>query len=116
MGNDVGSAFAVGWFQGALLTVLALILCGLIGREWRENKERALDADLPAFTWAAHPRPPREPARVRPRKPVRRADANVREARAFSACSGAACYHDVRPVTRGCAPMAGTVDVNAGLP
>lgn len=92
----MSSAFVKGWFQGALLTALALVLCGLLGREWHEGRERERNAEPEApRVEAPAPRRARPAPRAKPARP--RADENVRQARAWARCSGPACYHDVRP-------------------
>lgn len=94
MGNDVGSAFVAGWFQGALLTALALLLCGLVGREW--HNQRDLPQPRVHFHWDAPASP--APAKAAPGRKAAPApaDPGVRQARAWARCSGPACYYDVR--------------------
>lgn len=106
----MGSAFVKGWFQGALLMALALLACGLLGREWHEERERERNADPPALTVEVPRRV--EVPRTRSAPRAKKADQNVRQARAWVRCSGSACYHDVR----GTAGLTSTPDVNAGLP
>lgn len=111
--GDMSAAFVRGWFQGALLMALALVLCGVLGRDCSRARRAEREREPAPAAWSP-PKAKEKPAPARTRKPAR--DPGVAAARRWAACSGPACYHDVRPTAGGYAPSSRTPDVNAGLP
>lgn len=125
-------SFATGYLQGALLMALALVLCGVIGRELHarpaddgatlrdfaanvvlETKIRDWRRTRDAVPTIRAPKGSSRAGKAFPR--ASRRDPAISGARRWARCSGAACYHDVRGTAAGYLPAAGTVDVNEGL-
>lgn len=104
--SGLGSAFVTGWFQGALVMALALVLCGVLGRSCSVRahaRAAAVDAtaegarqtaarDLAAKASKA---PPAKARKAPPAKRTPGADPGLRQAERWSRCSGPACYYDV---------------------
>jgi hypothetical protein len=104
--DRIGNAFIRGAFEGALVVIVAFLLCGLFGRDLRDwLHSRSTDTTEPPLPTAvvAPPAPPRHaaatPARPAPRrraKAVPAEDEGVREAARWARCAGPACYYDMR--------------------
>jgi len=94
--TKMASAFVKGWFQGALLAALALVLCGYLGRRWNRAREQRLNAPLPDHTEIVAPQSPaHNPTEVKVKVP--KEDENIRQARIFSHCYGSSCYYSISP-------------------